>query len=255
MHREVGHLMSIFAPTDLRFEDYTKFATNQDTVAQGTFWELFPGFIASKHRHRVAYHMYGKHWVSIRKAFSELWERVFNDLSFKDLFFKLMRQQTWRVFPVRTGHLFDYVHRTMWLDISSDYNSRHQIRMSFLWPADRPYPIPKRVAHSGEEGHAQLPLLGIMYPPPNAQFLRIGPRGGRIYRLNDPQARNDPLQTINYEVSRELLDVTRCIFQGTRAIYHMRKQGYKPGFVQVSQAGAKTEYFVPANPNGPYTGP
>jgi hypothetical protein len=259
MHREVGHLSFLIIPpngTDIDFHTIVPITTNQQEVA-GTFWELFPGYASIKvgglgSRVNMALALFGKRWVDIRRMFVEFWQLTMSDFGVHEVIKAHLRDKMWKIFPVRTGHLFDYVFRTMSFMWASQMNARHTVSIHYLWPGDRPWPIAGLVPHMNAEGHSKLPIPAIIHFPPNADRTpRIGPRGGHIYRLNDPQAVEDPVTDLNFEIREALIDIARCLFQGTRCILHIRLSGKAQG-VMISQYG---NYAETVNPSGPITLP
>jgi hypothetical protein len=153
--------------------------------------------------------MYGMKWTDIRSLWKYLWNLDDDDEEVLDR----IRLRLQAYVPVRSGHLYDYLCRTMYLERFSWYSTQYWIDFNCLYPADRPNPITGRVSHLFEKGYGdQFPMPPLIYRHPNINGPYIGPRGGSYYWMNDPGARYDFLQQLEDDAVAILEDQTAELF-------------------------------------------
>lgn len=169
--------------------------------------------------------LYGVKWKTMRDTIKALFKSSEGE-SNKEIHEALIRDLI-DIVPTRTGHLYDYILRTMQFTRDSWYSSHWYIRTCYNWPIDRPFPITGRVKHSIPEiGYGQnRPTPFIRYMSPRVHKIRgpPGPRHGKsaLYALNDPRASND-IAKISKEITKECLKDLKDRFNGVVITYKMK---------------------------------
>ena len=190
---------------------------------KGSFYELMPGVTSGKVA--AARAIFGMKWTDIRRMFVQVFDKMFADKMNQRTIREVIMRNTWKYFPVRTGHLYDYIFRFMQMSNSHYYNTRHMLRFYNRWPVDRPWPIKGNVSHTWPStGHSKLPDLPVILKPPNAQLIAIGPQGGHLFSLNDPRAVNDPIPYVHGAAIQEGRMQLRNLFTGLRIKLTMSMQ-------------------------------
>lgn len=198
---------------------YVMERTNQ---VPGSFYELFPGYASMRHggRPQAAIDFVGKIWYDFRKMFVALFDSVMKSPSTRRFVKEIMMRNAGKYIPVRTGHLYDAIFRSLYFNNEHPFSSRHLVKMWFRWPLDRPMPIKGMVAHTfPATGYGdQWGIIGmpVKYQAPNVNPIAYGPRGGVIYGLNDPSAMSDPTPMIIQEGIKQMQDMFRDVYQGLR---------------------------------------
>lgn len=218
-------------------------STNQ---IEGSYYELFPGYASLIHAHNAAWGFIGKHWADFRTMFVEFFHQVFTQASTRKFIKQIMMDRAGKYIPVRTGHLYDALFRSIFFTHKSWGNSRHLMTCWFRWPLDRPFPIPGLTAHlPPAKGHGDTTgviNMPIKYQAPNIQFLGVGPRGGLIYGLNDPQAVNDPTVHIIEEALLQMRDMFRDAYKGLIIKLYNKKRGLTGAVTVKGGIGPGTPY-------------
>jgi hypothetical protein len=182
---------------------------------KGSFYELMPGVTSGKVAAATA--LFGMKWTDIRRMFVNVFDRMFGNKQNQRIIREVIMKNTWRKFPVRTGHLFDYIFRFMEMSNTHFYNTRHMLRFYNRWPIDRPWPIKGNVNHTWPNtGHGKMPIPPPILLPPNAKLIAQGPKGGLLFSLNDPQAVNDPIPYVHGAAIQEGRMQLRNLFTGLR---------------------------------------
>jgi hypothetical protein len=202
--------------TQVQFGPAAFETTNQ---IPGSFYEIYPGYASQKRGTKTsAIMLLGKTWIDFRRAFVEFFDFVFNQPSTRKFIKEIMMLNVGKYIPVRTGHLYDTLFRSLYFTNAHWGNSRHVMIMFFRWPLDRPFPIKGLVAHTFPAvGYADpTPIIDmpIKYQAPNITFIGVGPKGGLLYGLNDPAAISDPTPTIIDQGIKQMRDMFRDVYQG-----------------------------------------
>jgi len=223
---------------------YAMETTNQ---VPGSWFEFLPGY-ASMHSGQVAYALArtGKTWIDFRRMFVEIFEKSFTSAATRRFLKLVMMRNAGKFIPVRTGHLYDALFRSLYFTYAKWGNARHIMQMWFRWPIDRPFPIKGLVAHSPPaKGHGDVGgiiNMPIKYQAPNVQFLGPGPKGGLLFGLNDPVAQSDPTPFIIESGIKQMQNMFRDVYQGCKVMMvHRTLTGTS---AQVRVSGGGTEFFI-----------
>lgn len=202
-------------------EFWGAYAMERTNQVVGSWYEVYPGYGGWKSGQVAFAKAYlGVKWTEFRKMFVELFDGVFKQASTRRYIKEVMMRRAGKYIPVRTGHLYDAIFRSLYFNNKHWGNTRHLMTMWFRWPLDRPMPIKGQTGHAPPaNGHGDpWGVIGmpIKYQAPNIQFLGVGPRGGLIYGLNDPLAQPDPTPFIIEEGIKQMQDMFRNVYQGLR---------------------------------------
>jgi hypothetical protein len=227
------------ADTKFTVGAYAMETTNQ---VPGSWFEFLPGY-ASMHEGQRALALLktGKTWIEFRRMFVEIFDDTFEKPSTRRFLKLIMMRNSGKHIPVRTGHLYDAIFRSMYFKNAHWGNARHIMMMFFRWPVSRPFPIPGVVNHvppaTGHGDPTGIIDMPIKYQAPNVNFIGVGPRGGLIYGLNDPLAQNDPTVSIIQDGIKQMQNMIRDVFQGCKVMMIHRTLTGTNAQVRVSGGG------------------
>lgn len=161
----------------------------------------------------------GLTWMELKHAIGRAFKNIARDQNVLTIV-KTMTMIRGLV-PVRSGYLIDTIFNTMRIDRNTFYETRFWATFSFVWPIDRPMPIPT-------PQHIYPPSTGYgqRYRPahtiPNIHLIRYTRGGNAFYGLNDPQALGDPTKEILSEAKQALFSDFNAIFQSLTVVIHIR---------------------------------
>jgi hypothetical protein len=212
--------------------------TNQ---TPGSFYEIYPGYGGWK-RGQVAFAKayLGEKWTDFRRDFARFFTKIVRNANTRRFYKLIMMQRVGKYIPVRTGHLYDALFRSLYFTHKPFRNYGHVMMMWFRWPLDRPMPIKGQTGHlPPAKGHGDpwgVIAMPIKDQAPNIDFIGYGPRGGLLYRLNDPVAMSDPTPKIKEEGLKQMSDMMRDVFKGMLV---KKVHRFTAGQVRVSGGGTQ----------------
>lgn len=148
--------------------------------------------------------LYGMTWVEFRQRLYDFYMDPINDKAIiEDAF-----DRAQYLVPLRSGLLLDQLVSRARIFRRIAKGSKNRIWFGFqtIWPRIfRPRPIRGKVQHSiPEKGYAKLWTPMTKYTQSRVRLLYVTKGGYGLYQLNDPISENDPMVSIQKEVSKTL---------------------------------------------------
>lgn len=185
------------------------FTTNQVGSRNG-WWNLSSGGGAGHSRISWMRQHFGMKWTEFRKILADIFVDTRRDANILDK----IRARIAPFVPVRSGRLLDTIYRTLMITRIKWINAHHWHNVSFDWSVKRPFPILGKVNHVFPPDTGAGELYTPTYPIHNRQVIAPG-----FYELNDPNAMNNPVDTIKTIALEELQDDILTVIDSTIITY------------------------------------
>ncbi len=182
------------------------FSTLQTSSARG-WWNISHPELNRTYRRNFGMSFmqktYGMTWTQMKRSMRALFRSDARDKRISDT----IKRKVERFIPLRTGHLMDFIFKSMRI-IRSSYYSSYFATLIFDYPKDRPTFIRNPKHGPPDTGYGEWGTVKLIEPIPIARVsvAHITGSGNALYNLIDPQAENHPIREIKKVGLKELKD-------------------------------------------------